>query len=545
MGSVSPGVTYRTRLFQSTVGVMRKIVNVLFAVAVLGVVGCRKNDEKVSANDDVMTFTGRIADGGVKTEIDDLEVVWNDDDKVIINDSVFESEPEGGAKTAIFIGQAVSAPYKAYYPTSLKVDGSFVLPTIQHYDIGNGNNLSQINPLYAESNTTDLLFHNICALVKLVVTGTGTVKTITVTADQPLSGKFAIGKETIGKNTYYYAKVDDDGAKTVVLNCGTNGVVLDGANATTFYIALPQGEYTKLKFTLGDGTGGTWRSTPTSMKLKAGNLRTKELKGVSIGRPVGALPGIFSVSADRKVLFSKGNLQATYNGYAYIWGFAANQFDHIGAMPGNSTIKSDGTNDVNAVVDMFGWSTASTYYGINLSISDSDYSGSFRDWGENIGDGLTWYTPSGGDGGDWQYLIEKRATTYGTGTMSVSNRRFAAVKVNSVCGILLFPDEFSWPLSGDVEPTVFNHYSSNWNGRNYTVEEFVTLESAGCAFLPVTGSRSGNDVGNVATHGHYWTSTPKKDEDLVHRFYFRDEIVGSTYSDVRHWGFSVRLVCPV
>lgn len=44
--------------------------------------------------------------------------------------------------------------------------------------------------------------------------------------------------------------------------------------------------------------------------------------------PVGALAGRFSVSDTKKVWFSKGNLQATYNGTAWTWAFATNQWPY-------------------------------------------------------------------------------------------------------------------------------------------------------------------------------------------------------------------------
>ena len=47
--------------------------------------------------------------------------------------------------------------------------------------------------------------------------------------------------------------------------------------------------------------------------------------------PEGALSGKFTINADGdQIQFSQGNLQATYNGSAWTWSFAANQYDYIG-----------------------------------------------------------------------------------------------------------------------------------------------------------------------------------------------------------------------
>lgn len=43
------------------------------------------------------------------------------------------------------------------------------------------------------------------------------------------------------------------------------------------------------------------------------------------------LSGVFSVNGEsHKVRFSRGNLQATYNGSAWSWAFAEHQWDYIG-----------------------------------------------------------------------------------------------------------------------------------------------------------------------------------------------------------------------
>ena len=85
--------------------------------------------------------------------------------------------------------------------------------------------------------------------------------------------------------------------------------------------------------------------------------------------------GAFSVSADKQVTFSKGNLQ--YHPANNKWRFAESQLDYIGATNSNCS------STYNGWLDLFGWSTSATNFGISTSTDYNDYSGSFVDWGTN------------------------------------------------------------------------------------------------------------------------------------------------------------------
>lgn len=71
--------------------------------------------------------------------------------------------------------------------------------------------------------------------------------------------------------------------------------------------------------------------------------------------PMGAVDGLFSVSATKKVYFSKGNLQ--YQASTNTWRFATNQWDRIGS--GNSSISSS----YSGWIDLFGWGTSGYNHG--------------------------------------------------------------------------------------------------------------------------------------------------------------------------------------
>ena len=279
---------------------MKKCLIMLLAAALFVVAGCKKDDNNAKK----MTFTSDFG-GGAKTEINDHSMKWTTDDDIIVNGETFVCEVKEEGARAEFTGKVVQSPYNAYYPTSIWNEGTLTLPATQYYD---ENNLSRVSPMYACSENTELTFHNICALVKLNLKGTGTVKTITASADQSLSGEFTIaGNETDG----YYANVPQlrDGAATVTLDCG-QGEALDATTPKAFYIALPQGEYTNLKFTVSNGTI-TKEVTMDENDLVAGTLYVVE-KEVELDAPViptNVLPGLFTIDDEgHQVYFSTGNL---------------------------------------------------------------------------------------------------------------------------------------------------------------------------------------------------------------------------------------------
>ncbi|MBO5592718.1 MAG: Ig-like domain-containing protein, partial [Prevotella sp.] len=94
----------------------------------------------------------------------------------------------------------------------------------------------------------------------------------------------------------------------------------------------------------------------------------------SVTVPDGALSGEFSVSATKKVYFSKGNLQAKIASYASNsataseWKFADSQYSTIGNAAGNTSFVAD------TWVDLFSWvgnSATNDTYGLITFTSSS------------------------------------------------------------------------------------------------------------------------------------------------------------------------------
>ena len=259
----------------------------------------------------------------------------------------------------------------------------------------------------------------------------------------------------------------------------------------------------------------------------------------------GILSGEFSVSATEKVHFSKGNLQATYNGSSWSWSFATNQWDYIGDAAANTAITGNGTVSTNGTVDLFGWSTAATYFGIHNSTDYSIYSGDFVDWGTNAitnggNEANAWRTLTKDE---WVYLFytrENAATLFGLGS------------VNGVNGTILLPDNWTLPAGASFtasttqgladQGTYFSNSSgNNFSHNTYTAEQWSVMESAGAVFLPAAGYRGGTGVYYVGSYGYYWSATPF----VTNYAYYLD--FGSSYLRPQYYGYrssgrSVRLV---
>ena len=248
--------------------------------------------------------------------------------------------------------------------------------------------------------------------------------------------------------------------------------------------------------------------------------------------------GVFSVSADKQVTFSRGNLQYTRS--TDTWSFASAQWEMLGTdnVTGGSVSSDQDYGDskygdaLADKIDLFGWSTSTTNFGVSTSTDNANYSGSFVDWGTNkIGNDApnTWRTLSYDE---WEYLLNTRP-----------NASFlkGVAQVNDVNGLILLPD--SWTCPSGV--TFKSGFHSN-NGVDYyaayqtfTAAEWSKLESAGAVFLPAAGIRGGTDVYIVQSHGYYWSATE----------YFSTAICLAFRSDEAHMdnsdsvdGLSVRLV---
>ena len=200
----------------------------------------------------------------------------------------------------------------------------------------------------------------------------------------------------------------------------------------------------------------------------------------------------FSVSESKQVYFAKGNLQ--YHPANDEWRFAENQTDYIGDANRNCSSTYSGW------LDLFGWSTGATNFGVSTSEYDDDYSGSFVDWGMNkIGNDApnTWRTLTYDE---WYYLRYTRTN---------ADDLVGIAQVNGVNGLISLPDNWVAPdgiafKSGYHINNGVDYYAAH---QTFTAEQWSKLESAGAVFLPAAGSRGGSYVVLVQDYGYYWSAT--------------------------------------
>ena len=241
--------------------------------------------------------------------------------------------------------------------------------------------------------------------------------------------------------------------------------------------------------------------------------------------PTGAINGLFSVSENQKVWFSKGNLQ--YQASMGVWRFAANQFDYLGNDNSNISSSYEGW------IDLFGWGTGNNP--TLASTNESDYS-SFKNWGDNAisnGGNITnsWKTMSYSQ---WEYVFDLR-----------SGLRYAKARVNDVNGVILLPDNWN---SNNFSLNSCNNESAGYRSNIINSTQWATLEQFGAVFLPAAGCRGGTNVYDVGSLGLYWSSSeywPSSQYDgrIAYYVFFSDSKLSSYhYYRTKKEGKSVRLV---
>lgn len=253
-----------------------------------------------------------------------------------------------------------------------------------------------------------------------------------------------------------------------------------------------------------------YEKSVTDQTLAGGNLTPINL---TVTKVEGLLSGKFTINeSGDQVRFSKGNLQATTTdlGAHWSWGFAEHQWAYAGNGVANNSINGNGTVSANGTVDLFGWSSAATYYGINNSTKDSDYSGDFVDWGNAVGSGWRTLTSD-----EWVWLLGPGMGAANPGTNcrtsstvnGVANARYVRATVNYRQGVIVFPDSYTHPDDVTV-PKDINTNEGQFATNTYDTTAWGKMESAGAVFLPGEGERMGNSVSNYNWACFYRSSTP-------------------------------------
>ena len=552
------------------------IVLGLLAAGVLLVAGCKREYGTVTLGANI--DNGRDA----KVYIDNLTPCWHNNDLIRVNNQTCTTSAALGS-TAQITDVVESNHYRAIYPADIVGDvdissGNTVavtLPLVQQYETDSRGDQKVKVPMGAYSSNETLTFHNLCSLIKVVVSNRMdydfVLERITVTAGSAyLSG---LGSATVSGSPSDKVEVTESLSANhdVSLEFPTaNRPIIGRGDRDTYvyYIIAPEFAEDDVIITLYsiNGQFATFvkRASLQHNRMAQVSLTVEELDGWADG----VLPGLFSVSATKQVYFSQGNLQ--YRANTNTWRFAEHQYDYVGTQTadelgfyGGTVIGSDNRNissTYSGWIDLFGWGTsgwnsgAVCYQPWTTSTSLSDYcpGGSYTHslTGDYAEADWAWHNAicNGGNAvhqwralsrSQWDYLFNSRTNAsakYGTGN------------INGVGGLIILPDSWTLPSGCTFTPgfTTYDGYNNpNWTLNYYTLAQWAQMEAAGAVFLPAAGSRGGTNVGEAGGRGFYWSTTSNNMASYNGYAYYVNfewsSLIASSY-EWRPGGFSVRPV---
>jgi len=366
---------------------MKKLSTIIIAAALLmGMAQCKKQETPASAGETV-TITLDVSGSSsgsngsrVSVDTDSGEIKPVGGDRVIVasgNKYVGELEYNGTK----FVGDisstdaTVGQPLKFYFLGNLtpqytmdgenKVGCSVVIS--DQTDSGNRPVISaNVSNENYDPSTTDYssVLKNKCALMKFVVNTPSTAAISITGMNNKVTVDFSKQPNVEPENDGFAYSMDGDGLITMPAK---------GADNVTWAIVLPQDE-------LAAGTAGSVYTgiytgiRPAIHKIEHNKFYNEgnDVINMDVNLPQGAINGKFSVSANKKVYFSQGNLQYIGSESPAYWKFADNQWQCFGD---NGQLGDSPTIDR----DFFGWGTSGYNHGANCyqpwstNIEDSDY----------------------------------------------------------------------------------------------------------------------------------------------------------------------------
>lgn len=255
---------------------MKRTSTILLAALLAGLAACTSGvlPENPEIQTPVVEFTASIDGEVTRTALQQNgRVFWNAGDEISVNGRLYHTSTGGSAHTTFSpVGaSATGSLYKAYYPASVETTGGPVLPDVQTYDEAGAN-----CPMYAESTTEELVFKNICGILKITVNSPGrALRSIRIRADEPLCGPVTIVGDAAVLSTF-------GTANAVTLDCSRAGLNVDIDEPADFIVALPEGTYSNFKMTFMDADGQTCIKTKKTDLVIARN----EIQPIVLSNPL-------------------------------------------------------------------------------------------------------------------------------------------------------------------------------------------------------------------------------------------------------------------
>src|SRR5574344_639404 len=407
------------------------------------------------------------------------------------------------------------APFYAYYPAENinSIDAgtgnmTVTLPAVQKYKENSFGKDANPAVAYAASGT-DLVFKNLCGMVKLNLYSETTLKVRSISLMNSTEKLSGAGTVTVDKGTGIPAltmKTDLTASNYVKLDCGETGVTLstDSNSPTVFYIVVPPstgtiyGYQVSVQFTDGTTvTGYMSKSAPinTANKIEQSKYRKMPTFAASISAN-DYIYKSFDYGAGTTISSTTwAPVNCGYDATNYKYG----KLYQWGRKDGQGYDSNDATTPsvVEGKPDKLASAVANTFY---------------KGWDNTIAPDGTWGTSD-----PWE-----TKTTY------------------DPC-----PAGWRIPTKTELYALIGNaDGKGNWtqkDGQNGRWFDGTTNTSQTTGvFLPAAGYRSSNgDAYARGSDGNYWSSTPNGDYAYYLGFYDGNAIMGYYY---RAYGFSVRCV---
>lgn len=230
--------------------------NIALAAVIMAVsVQCAKEEiapDEPQGSGKTVTLTVRSAGPDTKTWLGEGgKVMWSDVDRIIINGSYYDVIPdENDPSSATVTGVYESSEYMASYPEWTGEDENNFIVNVSHeqpYDAQ--MNLMEINPMLGYTTGSELVFHNMAALIRLGITGNGEqIERITLVRNdgEPVAGEFLVPKEDVksGEFADTYDSFISNEYYQPSMYVTLNGAYTElGPEPTYFYLAVAPDAY--------------------------------------------------------------------------------------------------------------------------------------------------------------------------------------------------------------------------------------------------------------------------------------------------------------